>query len=248
MKDLDRQTGFSFVYPLTRAEIVALPLADSEHELRMAILAEPVQIPDADESPAVRRTRHPRRRWGYAGGVGLAAVALAALILLVGPGAGTEKTVPAFATSLVRVAKTSPLVLLEEPGWHVGSGTEVAENRGEMHFFHRGGPAAAGRRESAELRWRSGRAGARLLKRFERHARYRVFLLPPVLDTRVLQIQATGPPGRERFAAVWEDRGRVLVFRSTASDLTAFERRLGALRRVGPMTWLTALPEELTGA
>lgn len=246
MKDFDREAGFASIYPLTRAEIAELPLADAERELCAAILAEPVQIPDADESPAAGRARHPRRRWGYAGGVGLAAIALAALFLLVGPGGGTEKTAPAFAASLVRVAKTSPLVLLKEPGWHVGSDTEVAGNRGQMHFFRRGGPSGAGRGESAELRWRSGRQGDRLLERFERHVPFEVVLLPLVLDTRVLQIHASGPPGRERFAAVWKDRGRVLVFRSAASGLTAFERRLGALRRVGPMAWLTALPEELT--
>ncbi|HKZ12629.1 MAG TPA: hypothetical protein VJL81_02175, partial [Solirubrobacterales bacterium] len=181
----------------------------------------------------------------YAGGVGLVAAALAAWFVLVGPGTRTEKTAPPFDTSLVQVAKTSPLVLLEEPGWRVGADTRVGRSRGEMHFFRRGGSSAGGG-ERAELRWRSGPAAARLRERFERRVPYIVYLLPPVLDTRVLQIHASGPPDRRRFAAVWEDRGRVLVFRSTAPSFTAFERRLGALHRVGPIAWLTALPEELT--
>lgn len=70
MKDFDREAGFASIYPLTRAEIAELPLADAERELCAAILAEPVQIPDADESPAAGRARHPRRRWGYAAGSG----------------------------------------------------------------------------------------------------------------------------------------------------------------------------------
>jgi hypothetical protein len=245
MNHHDLEAGFASIYPLSRAAIAALPLDEAERELGAAILAEPVPTPAAADGQAVRRARHPRRRRLYAGGVGLVAAALAAWFLLVGPGARTEKTAPAFDTSLVQVAKTSPLVLLEEPGWRVGADTRVAANRGEMHFIRRGS-STAGSGERAELRWRSGPAAARLRKRFERRVPYVVYVLPPVLDTRVLQIHASGPSGRKRFAAVWEDHGRVLVFRSTAPSFTAFERRLGALHRVGPIAWLTALPEELT--
>lgn len=246
MSDHEREAGFASIYPLSRAEIAALPLADAEAELAAAILAEPVPRPDADEGSVARRRHQLRRRGAYAAGVGLIAAALAVLLLLVAPGGRTTTSAPTFAASLVQVAKTSPLVLLEEPGWRVGPGTAVGANRGEMHFVHRGGPSA-GRHEGAELFWRSGPAAARLRARFERRVPAVVYLLPPVLDTRVLQIHASGPPGARRFAAVWEDRGRVLVFRSTAPGFAAFERRLGALRRVGPVAWLTALPEELTG-
>ena len=246
MREHDLEAGFASIYPLSRAEIAALPLADAERELGEAILAEPERTSAIGDGPATARARHPRRRRLYAGAAGLAAAALAVWFLLAGPDVRTEKSAPPFDTSLMQVAKTSPLVLLEEPGWRVGADTRAGGNRGEMHFFRPAGSSAAGHVERAELRWRSGPAAARLRKSFERRVPYVVYVLPPVLDTRVLQIHASGPSGHKRFAAVWQDHGRVLVFRSTVPSFASFERRLGALHRVGPVAWLTALPEELT--
>jgi hypothetical protein len=251
MNDDRREAEFASIYPLSRNEIAGLPLADAEAELRAAILAEPAQASVPAARPAAPRQRRPLR-WGLTGGLGLAVAGLAALFFFVGPAGKEQKPVPkpGFDAGLVQVAKTSPLVLLRQPGWHVGANAMVESNRGEMHFFRRHGGHGAGARETAQLSWRSGELGTRTMRRFEQKAPYTVILTPTLgthaLALRFLQIHETGAAANKRFTAIWRDHGRVITFSSNAASLDAFRKQIGSLHRVGPIAWLTALPEELT--
>jgi hypothetical protein len=143
----------------------------------------------------------------------------------------------------VRVAKASPLVLLDAPGWRVEGIAEVTPRKGEMRFAYGGKTASADPRHRAELRWHAGRVTNRMLARL---AGLTVETATPVLGTQVLALHSSGRPKHRRIAAIWQDAGKVMVFRSTVPDLETFKVRLGALRRVGASAWLSSLPRKLT--
>jgi hypothetical protein len=239
MKKLDGEIDFSAVYPLSRAEIEDLPLADAEGELLDAIVAAaPESVPGRGWSPSGRK----RRLTGYAAGLAFVATAAVALLVIAGgTSTGGGGTPPAFGAGLVRVAKTSPLVLLDAPGWHVEDLADVTPSRGEMRFTH-GVEAAGDPRHRAELRWHAGRVTPRMLASLGPALE----TTAPVLDTRVLALHSSGGPEHRHMVAIWQDAGRVMTFRSTVPDLATFRERLGALRRVGPTHWLRSLPRKLT--
>jgi hypothetical protein len=242
MKREDVDSDFVAIYPLTRAEIRNLPLAEAEQELLAAILAEP-------EEPTGRRGEHsgwrpfrrPRSLPRYGAGMAIAIAAAIALLVVFGTGGGGSPS-PAFATGLVRVAKASPLVLLDAPGWRVEDIAGVTDRKGEMRFSY-GRAASTDPRHRAELRWHAGRVTSRMLSRLVGPTRE---IATPVLDTQVLALHSSGGPKHRQIAAIWQDAGKVMVFRSTVPDLKAFEKRLGALHRVGATAWLSSLPRKLT--
>jgi hypothetical protein len=237
MKRVDGDIDFAAVYPLSRAEIEELPLAGAERELLAAIVAAPVEAAvEGNRSRSGRR----RRLGGYAGGLALAASAAIALALMAAGTGGGGSPSPAFGADLVQVAKTSPLVLLDAPGWSVEDVAGVTHDEGEMHFSYR---AAEDPIQRAALRWRAGRVTPRTLAGLGASP---AVTAAPVLDTRVLALRLSGPPGHRRAAAIWQDGGRVMIFRSTVPDLAAFKKRLGSLRRVGAGAWLRSLPRHLT--
>jgi hypothetical protein len=202
----------------------AAPVSDDE-------LAD-VSLRAADFLARRRRRRLPRRR--IAAGLA-AAAALAAFVVLAVSAREGDRQGTAWAAQLVKLAKDSPLLLLDRPGWKVtradeydSSPTKVLE--GEMTFTD-----PAGR--NADLHWRGGdlatwqkdRAhGAPLVRQFT------------VMGHRA---QIVRYAGSDDYAALWaDDDGRVLEFRTVAPSLAAYERLLDGLRRVDVDAWLSAMP------
>jgi hypothetical protein len=101
--------------PVTKPTLAALDLAASEAALGEAILSEFTAAGEARASDSGSR-RHRSARLLTVSGV--AAAVAAALFFLLG-GAGTQSTPPAYGAQLVRFAESTPLLLLEAPGWRV---------------------------------------------------------------------------------------------------------------------------------
>ena len=119
--------------PLSERACAALPLHDAETEMVERITAIPVPRPAS--SPAAPR----RQRIAVVFVVAVAAIAAAVTLLPSGESGGGPA--PAFAAALVRFANTSPLALLQLPGWRVVYADEESGGYGEMHFV--AGPADA---------------------------------------------------------------------------------------------------------
>src|SRR4029079_14622672 len=95
--------------------LAALDLGGGEAALGRALVAESALASETAARPAGAR-RPSRRAVVAAAGAGAAAV-VAAIILLVG--GGTSESQRAYGAELVRFAESSPLLLLEGPGWRV---------------------------------------------------------------------------------------------------------------------------------
>ena len=222
--------------PAPSARIAELPLAEAEHEMLREIAAQPVR------TPAARRLPRPRRRH-----VALVAAALAAAGLAIAVVGGTDrpgKPEPAFAAELVRFAESSPLLLLDQPGWHVERADEESVHTGEMTFRN----PAAGAVGAADLNWRSG--SLRKWKR-DRASSSEMTTTAPVLGTTATVYQYESAPilrGNLDITALWIDRGRVLEFRSISPDMATFKQRLASLKRVDTTTWLNAMPASVVKA
>lgn len=114
--------------PLAGATLAALDLSAGEAELGRALLDDS----GAGEGPEVfgAGSRRPRAALlVLAGGVAVAAVA-AVLLLVVGSASRSPE--PAYGAELVRFAESTPLLLLEGPGWRVQNADEErGPRRGE---------------------------------------------------------------------------------------------------------------------
>lgn len=273
MRKRDIDAAVSAAYHPSPEEIELMPLDAAEQELVAAIVAEtqetsPERFATAagsDSSGRAARASAWRARVSrrYVGPLTVAVAALAVfLVAIASDGNPTGSPAPAFGAPLLRMAKASPLVLLDAPGWHVAYATDGSvvkggsAREGEMRFFYNGppegptgpgmGPLAAGQR-GAELRWRAGRMTERAL----RHWGFPILLATgsaAVLHTHLVYFRSRGPQGNRDVTAMWEDHGRVLAFRSTVPNLPTFKHRLADLRRVGTADWLSALPPSVVNA
>lgn len=219
--------------PLPDRQLRELPLEAAERELMLAVRSE----------GRARIAESPRRRWALrfprlaTGAVALAAI-IAAVVIVLGGGYGGAGS-PAYAAGLVRLAKASPLVLLDAPGWRVQSVGERPRGHGVMRFRK----GAGGGVQTAELRWRPGSVDSLPQARAQRPT---IALAGLSVRARVTIYGFEG--GRTRkLVAAWSDHGRLLEFSSTGSSLTAFGRQLNSLRRVGATSWLDALPPRVRG-
>ena len=70
---------------------------------------------------------HPRRRRRFALALGSAALAVALAAVLILAGGGSNHPSPAYGAELVRFAESTPLLLLEGPGWRVQNVTEEGQ-------------------------------------------------------------------------------------------------------------------------
>ena len=188
---------------------------------------------------AAPRRRRPRRRLLAAFAV--AALAAFAVIALTGDEPGDSGS--AWAAPLVRLAESSPLLLIDDPAYRVMRADETDRVEGEMTFVRGAEPVSkrAGDyfRRRADLHWRRGSAA--ILQRDRAHD------APLVVRRTVLgrPAQISQYPeykGLKDFTAIWPEDGRVLEFRTVAADLEAFERLLGSLKRVSVDAWLSAMP------
>lgn len=193
--------------------------------------------PRTSTSPRLRLPSFPavlRPRLGLALG---AAAAIAAAAVMLGLGLGsTGAPTPALGAVLQRLAKVSPHLLLDAPGWRAEAGYRVDGGAGFIRFRR---PGDGG---SAELAWRAAPTAA------TRPAGPRTEPLASsaALGTRAA-IYARKPPGttEREYYAVWSNPGRILRLSAKAPSLGAFARTLSDLHRVGESAWLAALPRRL---
>ena len=124
MKTREIDRALSAADPVRREQLDRLDLeameADLLADLETGFSAHP-------ELEAARpRRRHPRRFVLALGSTALA-VALAAVLVLTG--GGSDRPSRAYGAELVRFAESTPLLLLEGPGWRVQNVTEGDEAR-----------------------------------------------------------------------------------------------------------------------
>jgi hypothetical protein len=244
--------------PLPDEALRELPLDAAEAELARSILAEPRadgpifghmdtksarRAGDAASAPRRHGRALPRFALGIAA---LAALAVALVAIGLGDGAGDRSVpAPAYAQHLVRLAKTSPLVLLDQPGWHVAAAKVGRDGHGSLRFRHEPAtPDSAA--EVAELRWRPGHLGAD--RRSGSGSGWRRLSLVTLGSAVRAPVTIYGFHGNRprRIIAGWEDGGRVLEFSAVSTHLAHFKGLLNSLRRVGTGAWLDALPQRDT--
>jgi hypothetical protein len=194
--------------PLGRAEREALARLDfGAMEADLLADAEDGFAPLAEAEPA----RPPHRRQGLALALGTLVVAAAIAVAIVLAGGGTDRAPRAYGAEVIRFAESTPLLLLEGPGWRVQNVDEHKTregNEGEMEFVT-GKPIPDGstrgtgnieegqkifglqplsvRERKVELRWRSLRqeslAEAIANRRGYLHGHRTRYIRLPVLDT-----------------------------------------------------------------
>lgn len=247
-----------------------------------ALEAELLADLDSEQQPELpaprRRRRRPRPLEFAAGAAGLAALALAAVLLA---GSASQHPSRAYGAELVRFAESTPLLLLDGPGWRVQNVTQSSGNgregiRGSMEFvtgppipyesIRITGNAKEGQRQSGmfpaamrqrrvELFWRQeSLEQAIATARAAPHPHGQRWLELPVLgttarvDARAEFFVNQGGPGNRQMTAFWPEGGYLLELRAAVPDLAAFGERLDWLTRVDAEDWLDAMPEKVVKA
>ncbi len=250
--------------PVDPARLDGIRLEEMEAELLADLDGERPAVPPF-ESEAPRR-RRPRRLALALAGAAVAAIAV--VILFLGGGSGDHSS-RAYGAELVRFAESTPLLLLEGPGWRVENvfqyrGREGTE--GSMEFVtgkplpdeslyvHADGTVTgmlppSVRQRKVELSWRHGNLAETIhYARRVPHPHGQRWIELPVLgttaqvDTRADFYANLGGPGDRQMVAYWSEGGYVLEMRAAVPDRAAFEERLGWLRKVDSQTWLDAMP------
>jgi hypothetical protein len=122
-EDLDREIRAAD--PIAKPTLAALDLDGGEAELGRAIVAGAELAPEGASSDGASR----RRRSALVLLAGAMAVAGAAAVFLLAGGASSGAPAPAYGAELVRFAESTPLLLLEGPGWRVQDVYEAAHGR-----------------------------------------------------------------------------------------------------------------------
>jgi hypothetical protein len=246
MTDHEIDTLLTLANPLDEQALQALDLGDAELGLCDALLAEspPARALAAVPAPRERR-RRPRRR--LLAGFALAALAAFAFVALSDDDPGESGT--AWAAPLVRLAESSPLLLVDDPQWRVVRADETDRVEGEMTFVRGDEPvdlnAVGYRTRAAELNWRRGS-----LAEWQRDRAHDAALVVrrTLLGHPAQVSQYQEYRGIRDFTAIWAEDHRVLEFRAIAADLAAFERLAGSLKRVSVDAWLSAMPASVVKA
>lgn len=256
--------------PVDTARLDALDLEAMEAELLADLEDEqPAASPFDADAPRPHRPR--RLALAFAGA---AIAAIAAVIFFLGGGSGDHSS-RAYGAQLIRFAESTPLLLLEGPGWRV---EDVFQYRGDhgtegqMEFvtgkpvpseslrLHEDGTVTgmlppSVRQRKVELTWRQGSLAETL--RYARrvpHPHGQHWTEMPVLgttaqvDSRADFYANLGGPGDRRMVAYWAEGGYVLELRASVPDRAAFEERLGWLAKVDSQTWLDAMPTQVVKA
>jgi hypothetical protein len=259
-KALDRELRAA--NPVAAPVLAALDLGDCEADLREALIAKPmtsgadaVSVGLGGTPPfavALRRSpprpRRPRRL--LLGLAGAAAAAAAVVVLLVGGGHDPASPAPAFGADLVRYAESTPLVLLELPGWHVQDLEQESGGNGDLRFATDSGPD---KQRWLRLFWLpANQPGVNwqdlLHPKIDRTPGRRFTTRPEGLgrtvhvDTRAESAPRYGSPGDHEMSAAWKEDGRVIFLVTRVPDAHTFLERLDGLRKVDAQTWLAALP------
>lgn len=257
-------------------EMESLVLDPATAALAEAIVAEPA-APAAAEAAPPPWSAPRRHRRGLLGVAGLAAAAIAAAAIIL-VGSSSQSPTPAYGAELVRFAESTPLLLLEGPGWRVQNVTQYKGREGlegSMEFVT-GKPipyesvrlsgSADEQRESGmfppavrqrrvDLAWshRSLDSEVEAVRTMLHPHGRRVVELPVLdttatVDTRAEFYVNQGGPGNRQMIALWSEDGYTLRMNAAVPDLGAFEERLGWLTKVDSQTWLDAMPEKVVKA
>jgi hypothetical protein len=117
--------------PVAKSVLESLDLALGEAALGQALIAESA-LGAESEAPGTKARRRSRSPFLLVGGA-MTAVAVALVVLLIG-GSTSDSPAPAYGAKLVRFAESTPLLLLEGPGWGVRNVNELTEGQGGMEF------------------------------------------------------------------------------------------------------------------
>jgi hypothetical protein len=271
MKTRELEKALAGADPVGRGRLDRLDLEAMEADLVTDVGGTPSGL-----APVSRADRRPRlRRRGLA----LAAAALASMLvamLVLAGGGDKDSSSSAYGAALIRFAESTPLLLLEGPGWRVQNVFQHGNGEGTMEFVTgkpvpyesirvtgnvETGQYASGmlppgvRQRKVELNWRPGNLGQFL--RFARgapHPHGQRWVEAPVLDTsaqvdtRAEVFVNQGGPGDRHMVGFWSEGGLVLEMRAAVPSLAAFEERLDWLTRVDSETWLDAMPAKVVKA
>ncbi len=191
---------------------------------------------------------------------------------------GSGGPAPAYGANLVRFAESSPLLLLEGPGWRVQHvSQDKTQPKAPTARWNsspaRRSPTNRSRSSAAKSERREGNAPARdapttgrtpMEPRKPGGSRRKAARLPP--PARPTVGQAAGPrhdrrrrhpgrvlcqsgrPGESRDDRLLVRRWLTLSLKAAVPDLAAFEERLGWLTKVGSQEWLEAMPAAVVKA
>jgi hypothetical protein len=232
MTDHEIDTLVAGANPVADRDLRALDVGAGEAEL-----ADGVARAARAQARHAARTRPPRRRRYTTLALALtAAAAILAVVALGDRGAASPET--AWAAPLVRLAESSPLLLLSDD-WTVTRADEQDRTTGEMTLV-------SGKRH-ADLYWRPGKLATWQRDRALGAAQVvrRTVLGHPA---QLAQYRGSDGEGIADFTAIWPDDGRVLEVRANTPDLAAFEALLATLRRVDVDAWLSAMPASVVKA
>lgn len=266
--------------PIDRPTLAALDLAGGEEEMLEEITAQALGPAPAETASAPAgggRWPRPRRR-ALALLAGAATVTALVLVLLDTTGGPSREPASAYGAELVRFAESSPLLLLDGPGWRVQNAEEHRSREGtegSMEFVtgkpipyesvritgnpkrpHESGmfPSAV-RQRRVELQWRH--ASLKETAEWQHkipHPHGQRWVELPVLgttaevDTRNEFYVNQGGPDNRQMLALWPEDGYVLELRAAVPDQAAFEERLGWLTKVDQQAWLEAMPAKVVKA
>lgn len=270
--------------PVDRERLERLDFAAMEADLASDLAASwPVADPGrateiraADAGLLPRpHSRGPRNLAFAAGGAALAVVVALVLVLA---GGGSEAPSRAYGAELIHFAESSPLLLLEGPGWRVQhvsqnktrEGTEgsmefvtgkaipyeAIEIRGNgKHETETGMSPPSVRQRRVELSWRDeslkqaiDRQGYSLRPHGRRWVKLSVLDTTAVVDTRAEFFANQGGPRDLTMIAFWAEGGRTLSLKAAVPSQAAFEERLGWLTKVDTQQWLEAMPPAVVKA
>ncbi|HEX5990154.1 MAG TPA: hypothetical protein VFY75_08080 [Solirubrobacterales bacterium] len=270
MKMRELEMTLAAADPVDRAELDWVRFEEMEAEL----LADLDDERPASSSPTVEAPRRHRPRRLALALSAAAVAAIAAVVVFVGGGSGDHSS-RAYGAELVRFAESTPLLLLEGPGWRVEDvfqyrGREGAE--GSMEFVtgkplpdeslyvHEDGTVTgmlppSVRQRKVELSWRHGDLAETIhYARRIPHPHGQRWIELPVLgttaqvDTRADFYADLGGPGDRHMVAFWAEGGYILEMRAAVPDQAAFEERLDWLQKVDSQTWLDAMPAKVVKA
>lgn len=263
--------------PFLPQALAALDLDAAEAELGAAIVA---QAPGAEDPPAVKvrwsRRSQGGRRWAVAAAAGM--IVAGVILFVLSGGSAQNQPARAYGADLVRFAESSPLLLLESPGWRVQNVVEENSREGiegSMEFVtgkpipyetvritgsseaerEKGMFAPAVRQRRVELQWRHGTLAEALANQHgslhphgQRWVKLPVLDTTAAVDTRAEFYVNQGGPGNRLMVAFWSENNYVLQLEAAVPDQAAFEERLGWLTKVDPRTWLDAMPAKVVKA
>lgn len=232
--------------PVPEPVLAALGLGDCEAELGRSLAA--TALASRAEAATARGRSHPRR--SLLGLAGAAALAAAIVVFLLGGVSDPGTPEPAFGANLVRYAESTPLLLLELPGWHVQYLEQQDSGSGDIRF---GTDEGRDKQRWLRLFWLPANGpgvswhdflhpkvdrtpGRRFTARLE------TLGVSAHVDSRAESAPQYGSPGDHEMSAAWKENGRIIFLVTRVPDVGALLERIEGLRKVDAQTWLAAMP------